>query len=117
MRKFNVIQGAINYNGDLYGPGDVIALEDSQVQALQDLGHLGDEILDESPGETPIIPEPTPVPVSVTASRAARTAELEGLAWQTVAKLARDYGLATSAPEGGWDTMIPLIVDYEFTEG
>lgn len=117
MRKFNVIQGAINYNGDLYGPGDVIALEESQIQALQDLGHLGDEIFGEPSDETPIIPEPDPVPVSVVKSRADRTAELEGLAWQTVAKLARDYGLATTAPEGGWDTMIPLIVDYEFTEG
>ena len=117
MRKFNVIQGAINYNGDLYGPGDVIALEESQVKALQDLGHLGEEILDGAPDEPLTIPEPTPVPVSVSESRAARTAELEGLAWQTVAKLARDYGLATTAPEGGWDTMIPLIVDYEFTEG
>lgn len=117
MKYYEVIAGTIHFNKQVYQEGDVIGLDPLQVPALKKLGHLGDEVdapeveVEEVEEETPeVVKAQTDVEVIV-----ARRAELEELPWQTIAKLSREYGLASSAPDGGWDTMIPAILDYEFS--
>ena len=116
MKYYEVIAGTIHFNKKVYQEGDVIGLDPLQVPALKKLGHLGDEV--DAP--TPVVEEEEETPEVVKAltdveAIAARRAELEELPWQTIAKLSREYGLASTAPDGGWDTMIPAILDHEFS--
>ena len=114
MKYYEVIAGTIHYDKKVYQEGDVIGLDPLQVPALKKLGHLGDEV-DAPTVEVEGKGEEEEVLVKTEDPIVARRAELEDLPWQTIAKLSREYGLASTAPDGGWDTMIPAILDYEFS--
>ena len=120
MKYYEVIAGTIHFNKKVYQEGDVIGLDPLQVPALKKLGHLGDEVdaptVEVEEGEE--VEEKTPEVVKAQTdveAIVARRAELEELPWQTIAKLSREYELASTAPDGGWDTMIPAILDHEFS--
>ena len=121
MPKFEVLKGVIYCDGSVYTQGMIISLAQSQVQALRDLGHIDQELNsseeeekeeaddddddDDDDGLAPTLDD----------LKAERRAELEALSWREIARLAKNYELAESAPEGGWDTLIPDIVEYELT--
>lgn len=116
MPKFEVLKGVIYCDGSVYTQGMIITLDQGQIQALRDLGHIDQEMSSAAEAEIELDDDDDDdgeMALTLEDLKAERRAELEDLSWREIAKLAKDYKLAEAAPEGGWDTLIPDIVEYE----
>jgi hypothetical protein len=108
------------WRGRVYGPGHATIPED----LARAIGVTADEAVampQEAPGPSPAPPKPETPASDIEELKQLRSQELKETyradGWRPIKELSQSYGLGDSAPEGGWDEAIPLIVEHEADNG
>jgi len=107
----------IGWRGKVYGPGSA-QIPDDLALAIGVTADEGQVIPQEAPASPPPNPPISPRPPTADPKKL-RSQELSDIykadGYRPIKELSQRYGLGGTAPDGGWDEAIPLIVEYETT--